>query len=200
MSWICSKLAAPMPETVLGRGNDSTRSFVDACAFSAVVRACLQYQRDAVLLLLLDLRAVSAGLGKSKIGNLPIRRASLTRTIRTGLPTQNDGAFSSLRAIGMQPCTCEGDNAGRPGPAQEVRTYASGGFRDCVAVPLITHPIAPWKQDSGPQGHTMWRRPLDGPENAAEMFFGCQTRRRRKSGGPRREGDEPSGDASRAHI
>ena len=63
-------------------------------------------------------------------------------------------------------------------PAQEVRTYASGGFRDCVAVPLITHPIAPWKQDSGPQGHTMWRRPLDGPENAAEMFFGCQTRRR----------------------
>ena len=39
VSWICSKLAAPMPETVLGRGNHSTRSFVDACAFSAVVRA-----------------------------------------------------------------------------------------------------------------------------------------------------------------
>ena len=38
VSWICSKLAAPMPETVLGRGNHSTRSFVDAW-FSAVVRA-----------------------------------------------------------------------------------------------------------------------------------------------------------------
>eukprot|EP00964_Phaeocystis_antarctica_P003589 scaffold1940_cov78-Phaeocystis_antarctica.AAC.7 len=34
---ICSKLAAPTPEAVPGRGIHLTRSFVDACAFSAVL-------------------------------------------------------------------------------------------------------------------------------------------------------------------
>ena len=130
VSWICSKLAAPMPETVLGRGNDSTRSFVDACAFSAVVRALPPITtRRGPAVALLDLRS---RFGKSEDGNLPIRRASLRRTRRTGEP---DRSFTLRGKFALQPCTlgrqCRPAWARPRGP--DLRERGLPGLRCCTA-------------------------------------------------------------------
>ena len=126
VSWICSKLAAPMPETVLGRGNHSKRSFVDACAFFAVVRALPPITtRRGPAVALLDLRAVSAKR----------RWLSPDKTRKFEKETDEKYSVARYELIGIAAMHMGATiNAGRRAPAQEVRGTATRAGASGIAM------------------------------------------------------------------